>query len=717
MINSELEKKPIFTPCFKTNMFSSNTIYKKIIFCCLLFFGGGFFAASQESNKDEIIAGYIKDLTELWESTNSKTFDNYIVDSTLSLTTDPFKINGESTINQQKELLLKYNKIQQAINKKDIGLKYTLNYQENFNSPVADPQEIVVFKRRAVTGIDWDILKNGFYDNRTKNKILKLEFEALEKKQFATSLIAFQSKNTEQIIRYFNEKKIEILDSRKKLNKEQTTTVEKLWSTKHITKDDYLKAIQNTTDINAQYNLYRNYNEASLPNKTKFNFDLPILDIDLAKLFQNANIIPNDTSAVSSAAEVARLKSLYVNDVSLSTYARYSYYDVYNPNQPNRAFMSLGMNLVMPLTFNQKEKREYYLIQNQIANQKESVVSEDVQINLLNHYYEYQYKLKQFKNLYHKRLVYLELLRTERVKHDLNDLDFNPNTALFILDDYWSNAIELLDLKQDMYKILLTLKTKLPTVNTADYTMPLNLNNLNISSSNPPFKAVYIWSDAFKNNSQTVINEYCKVNEFNPLMLSYNTTKIYLQQLSEFISNNYTSKIHLMLGSNKLLNNGLTGYLDTLKNNIKLSFIKGIHLDIEPHTMPGFKENKEKFFDNYINVLKQAKKFADDNKLELSVSIPLSYPENVLEEINKVCNNVYLMAYENVDIDFILKKSTEEKAIFKTKCVLALRTKDFKNRTDMDQHFKKLGFEKTAYHDLDDLIKFDNSSINVKEDK
>jgi len=356
------------------------------------------------------------------------------------------------------------------------------------------------------------------------------------------------------------------------------------------------------------------------------------------------------------------------------------------------------------------------MLQRQIADDKDEVINHDIQINLLNYYYEYQYKLKQFKNLYHKRLVFLELLRTERVKHDLNDMEFNPNTALFILDDYWSNAIELLDLKQDMYKILLTLKTKLPNVNITEYTKPLNLNNLNIASSNPPFKAVYVWSDAFKNHSQTVINEYCKVNEFNPILISYNTNKIYLQDVSEFISKNYTSNIHLMLGSNKLLKTGLVGYLDSLKNNIKLSFVKGIHLDLEPHTLPGFKENKESSFENYIAILKQAKKFADDNKLELSVSIPLSYPENVLEEINKNCNTVYLMAYENIDPDFIIKKSAEEKAILKTKCVLALRTKDFDNRTDMDQQFKKLGFEKTAYHDLDDLIKFDNTSINVKEE-
>ncbi|MEO6302180.1 MAG: TolC family protein [Bacteroidia bacterium] len=684
-------------------------------YCFLLFFSA--VLSAQENSKDELVSGYIKSLSTLWEVSNTKTFDNYIVDSTLSLSSDPFKLNGTANNHQQKELLLRSNTLMQTINKKDVGLKYTLNYQENFNSPVADPQEIVVFKRRAVTGIEWDFLKSGLYESRTKNKILKLEFDALEKKQFSNNLTVFQAKSTEQIIRHFNEKKIEILDARKKLNEEQTVTVEKLWSIKHITKDNYLKAIQNTTDINAQYNLYRNYNEAEIKNRSKFDYDLPILDIDLAKLFQSANITAVDTSVVGPNSEIAKLKSAFINDISLSTYARYSYYDVYNPDQPNRAFMSLGMNFSMPLAFNQKEKREYYMIQSQIANQKDALVNEDIQINLLNYYYEYQYKLKQFKNLYHKRLVFLELLRTERVKHDLNDMEFNPNTALFILDDYWSNAIELLDLKQDMYKILLSLKTRFPKVNTAEYTKPLNLNNLNIASSNPPFKAVYVWSDAFKNHSQTVINEYCKVNEFNPILISYNTTKVYLQQVSEFISKNYTSKLHLMIGSNKLLNTGLVGYLDSLKNNVKLSFVKGIHLDLEPHTLPGFKENKEKAFENYIVVLKQAKKFADDNKLELSVSIPLSYPETVLEELNKNCTTVYLMAYENVDPDFIIKKCAEEKTILKSKCVLALRTKDFENRTDMDQLFKKLGFEKTAYHDLDDLIKFDNNSINVKEDK
>lgn len=684
------------------------------VFLLVLFFSTTLCAFSQ--NQNDIVSGYIKNLTEIWEANNSKTFENFVVDSSLTLNSEPFKINSTSTKENYKNLLLRSNKIQQSINKKNVGLHATVAYQENFNSPIVDPEEIVVFKRRAIAGIDWDLLNNGFYENRLRNKILKAEYSNLEKKQFVDNLLAFQSKQTEQTIRYFNEKKIQVLDARKSLNDQQTAIIEKLWSIKHITKDNYLKAIQNTTDINAQYNLYKNYNEVALTEKQSFDFELPILDIDVTALFQKANISVTDSIGTANYNDIAKHQSSYIRDVSLKAYTRYNYYDVYNSTLPNRSYLSVGMNLSVPLAFNQKDKKEYYVLQQQITNYKNDDNQQDLQVALLNNYYEYQYKLKQFKNLYHKRLVFLELLRTERVKAQLSDVEFNPNTALFILDDYWSNTIELLDLKQDLYKILISIKSKIPSANITDFTNTLNLSNLNIASSNPPFKAVYVWSDAFKNHSSTIIEEYCRVNEFNPLLISYNPTKIYVNQISEFISKNRATPIHLMIGSNKLLERGLSGYLDTLKTIVNLSQVKGIHLDIEPHTLAGFKENKEAYFNSYVQVLKQAKQFADANKLELSVSIPLSYPESVLEEINKTCRQVYLMAYENIDVDFILRKTEEEKTILKNKCVLALRTKDFENRTQMDEHFKKLGFENTAYHDLDDLIKFDNTSINVKGD-
>ena len=195
-----------------------------------------------------------------------------------------------------------------------------------------------MFKRRAIAGFDWDILNNGFYENRLKNKILKEQYINLEKKRVEANLINFQSKQTEQLIRYFNEKKIQILDARKSLNNEQSEIIEKLWSIKHITKDDYLKAIQNTTDINAQYNLYKTYNEVTLSQKENFEFELPILDIDVPLLFQNASLsIINSNDSANNFNKISKLQSAYIKDVSLKAYTRYNYYDVYNSSKPAMA--------------------------------------------------------------------------------------------------------------------------------------------------------------------------------------------------------------------------------------------------------------------------------------------------------------------------------------------------------------------------------------------
>ena len=207
---------------------------------------------------DDLVSSYIKNLSDIWNDFNTETFSSYVVDSSLTLKSEPFNFEQNSILNKKKILLLRLNQLQQTINKKDVGLHATVSYQENFKSPIVDPEEIVIFKRRAIAGFDWDILNNGFYENRIKNKVLQLNYAALEKQQQVNNLNAFQNKHITQIISYFNSKKIEILDARKQLNNKQTPIVEKLWAIKHITKDNYLKAIQNTTDINAQYNLYQN---------------------------------------------------------------------------------------------------------------------------------------------------------------------------------------------------------------------------------------------------------------------------------------------------------------------------------------------------------------------------------------------------------------------------------------------------------------------------
>ena len=677
--------------------------------------------AQSNPQKDEAVSKLIRELSALWDANKEETF-NSLLDNKSKKSTN-LKITSSTIVkNNRVDLLVKRNLIEQKLYKKDLGFNFTASYQRNTKTPFLDPEDVVIFKQKAQAGLDWDLLRGGFYDNRLKAKVLSKELEWIKNSNYAQKTTRPFLLSAQQVVTNFNKRKIIILEKRLELNTKQMELIEKLWALKHISKDNYLKALQNKADINGQFELYKSFSDKAehLKLSAKDTIELPLLDLDFDKLISKIDYAQTsgDSTLPAYLIENARRESSFLREVSLKAYARYSYYDIYSQNIPDRKFMSYGVNLSVPLVFNQKEKRELYLINKQIDNLKQPQVEPGVEYLLLNYYYDYRYKLKKYYNLVEKRNVFAELLRTESVKQEFYDLEFNPNTALLILDDYWSNAVELLDLHQDMYKTLLSIKEKVPGAEISDFTFPVTVKD-NIKDSTfipPPIKAIYIWSKSFTASSTfSMITDYITLNGFNQIVVSYKYDKAYLQTLNAFINKNYTAKISLMIGNNKLINGGIPVYLDSLAKSIPLTFVKSIHLDIEPHTFDDFKTNQASYFAKYIQVLSDADAFCKKQNLQLEVSIPLSYPDDVLDKIFSVCNKVYLMAYENIDPDFIARKCEEEMKRGKSKIVLALRTKDFENRAQMEEHFKKLGIKNIAYHDYETLLELDKKAVNVNE--
>lgn len=677
--------------------------------------------AQSDPAKDEAVSKLIKELTALWDNNKEETF-NHLLENKSKKSTNLKVVFPTLISNNRIDLLVKRNLIQQKLYKKDLGFNVSASYQRNTNTPFLDPEDVVIFRQKAQVGLDWDLLRGGFYDNRQKAKTLNKELEWIKNSNYAQKSTRPFLLTSQQVVTNFNKRKLLILEKRLQLNNEQMKLIEKLWALKHISKDNYLKAIQNKTDINGQVELYKSFSEKAeqLKLSAKDSIDLPLLDLDFDKLISKINYTPAvaDSALPTYLIENARRESQYIREIGLKAYARYNYYDVYTQNIPNRSFMSYGLNLTVPLAFNQKEKRELYLINKQIDNLQQPVVEPGVEFLLLNYYYDYRYKLKKYFNLIEKRNVFAELIRTESVKQEFYDLEFNPNTALLILDDYWSNALELLDLHQDMYKTLISIKEKVPGTEISDFTFPVTIkeNTKDSSFTPPPTKAIYIWSKSLTASSTfSMVTDYIALNNFNQIVVSYKYDKAYLQTLTAFINKNYTSKISLMIGNNKLINGGMPIYLDSLAKAVPLTFVKSIHLDVEPHALDDFKTNQAAYFAKYIQLLSDAEAFCKKQNLQLEVSIPLNYPEDVLDKIFSVCSKVYLMAYENTDPDFIVRKYEEEVKRGKNKIVLALRAKDFQNRAQMDEHYKKFGIKNIAYHDYETLLELDKKAVNASE--
>ena len=157
----------------------------------------------------------------------------------------------------------------------------------------------------------------------------------------------------------------------------------------------------------------------------------------------------------------------------------------------------------------------------------------------------------------------------------------------------------------------------------------------------------------------------------------------------------------LMFSSTKWLNSkSRKAIISNLRAADSLN-VTGIHLDIEPHTIDGWRDNDYKILESYTGMLKFIRK---NWSHFLSVSIPTTYPVRFLKEIYAAAARVNIMAYGNLSISKLQEKIKEEMSCSKTTTTLALRGSDFKNEIEFEERIDSvnvaLGIERFAIHNL-----------------
>src|SRR5574343_153089 len=116
----------------------------------------GFVKAQQDKRLDTLVSSYIKDLTSIWNDNKSKQFNELIQTESagLELFTSAFvsSVTTSSTLKDQRDLMIRRNKLEQAIFKKDLGLSIGGGYQENLGTPFVSTDDAVVFRRKLMIG-------------------------------------------------------------------------------------------------------------------------------------------------------------------------------------------------------------------------------------------------------------------------------------------------------------------------------------------------------------------------------------------------------------------------------------------------------------------------------------------------------------------------------------------------------------------------------------
>lgn len=415
----------------------------------------------------------------------------------------------------------------------DFGLNFRADYMYNPSGGEQDFDNII-YNSRLSSSVRWDILKNGFLANKSKAKIARNKAKIAEIEQYELLKNAQYSRVWNAVIYQFNLHKIKILDQRKELAEKRVDIIKDLYLSQKVNQEEFLKHLESLAEVRSLLETYQSFN-SKLDDTHHFKnirlTELPIIDLDYEVLRSKIQGVENDSIAFYKKENID-LQNKLIDDISLQTYVRYSYYDLVKTNPGHRDFMSVGLSLGVPLKFGHQAKRK------RMALEKESLtyLPPEDRINLekevLTNYYEFRYKLKQISNQQFKKLGYIELLRQENARKEIDTLSFNPVSSLRLLDDLMKVDLELIDLKQQSYLKLLQINASLPYTNLEElFTVKqLNEDAFKIKTN---YKSVYIWSNIFKDYDLNFIINYIRKKSFKEIILAIGQNDPYLSQKKE----------------------------------------------------------------------------------------------------------------------------------------------------------------------------------------
>lgn len=657
--------------------------------------------------QEDPTSSLIKEMYQIWEKAYQRERANLIDGSkeeAIQLLT-PLDTNASISKETEGKILL----AESDLVRKDWGLNWSNGYVYN-TAPGMDVADNIIYRSRVQSEVSWNILDNGWIENRGKSKQLRNDAEILGYESLTGDGQVDIIANWHAIIYQFNLQKIDILRERLTLAEQRVDIAYQLKNVGMISHEELLKHLEGYAEISSLFKIYEDYNQQVYADLPRINrTDLPLIDLNYQYAFAELSAPSHDSIAILELENLS-LQNKFYNEMDLRVFGRYNYYDLVNIAN-NRAFVTFGVGMSIPLAFQKKEKEHLLeLKKQQIAEKKydhtisQTKASQDV----LNYFYEFRYKLKQFNSFYYKQLMYQELLRQEQARYQMDYLSFNPLKALRWLDESMSIEIELVDIKQQLYLYALRMVSAAPQLSPEQLIIPLQLNDLEMEQVQRSEKGVYVWSKTITQQDPSFLVNYLKLHRIKSVVISSSTSRDQLNPwMKQCLEAGITTSV--MIGDNHLINDFKLEKFEEKLAGIDLSIVKGIHLDVEPQTFEDWKDNKEKYTAEYLAMYDQIHAWTEEHQLNLEVSLPTYFPEVAVSKILEQGGAVYFMCYENVKTTFLTEKLKDYAG---ENIYIALRTEDFSNMEELELKIEELrqllnpqGF---IVHDLERILKFDH---------
>lgn len=344
--------------------------------------------------------------------------------------------------------------------KRDLGFNLTSRYSRNFGDGLNDETQNFTSERFSV-GVNWNLLSEGLRDNRVKSEIARNEWkiEKINERSMLKERAYGYRYNT--IIYYFNKERIALLGKRIPYLVKQESAFESLHHQRLIPFTEVIKVRRKRAKYELLLKDYQEYNRAFEQTNPDFNpdqsFAFPLLDLAMDSLVMaSANQFESDQLLTLRNQNVL-LKNRLQEDIRLQLFARRNYTSD-TENRFNRNFNTVGVSLSVPLAriYNSRKQIVDYKLKNNESDSEYDSYHRSKE--LMNHCFEYQYKLQQYQQLEYEGALIDEQIRKEKITNQDAGHQASYLNAFSTIQYRAEIDLELIGLKSQLYLKLLKIQ-------------------------------------------------------------------------------------------------------------------------------------------------------------------------------------------------------------------------------------------------------------------
>jgi len=200
------------------------------------------------------------------------------------------------------------------------------------------------------------------------------------------------------------------------------------------------------------------------------------------------------------------------------------------------------------------------------------------------------------------------------------------------------------------------------------------------SYAKKPSLGVYIWSGCFEKISLQEIERFIEVRGIERIELSYRpfVEREDVRGLAGKLAVR-GKEVEIVLSEPTYI---FPEKWNEVKGKLVDIFKSGfdVHLDIEPHILPNFKENEGKYLEFFVSFLRKVHLVAREYRKKVSVAISVSHYRSVIKAISKNSDLIVLMVYGIKRPDKIYRIVNAYK---RNRLALALRAEDFQSGKEL----------------------------------